>query len=265
MFNFFLGAWRYRHFILSSIRAEFASRFARSRLGGLWAVIHPLTQVLIYALILSGVLSSKMQGINNRYSFTIYLCAGQLCWNLFSEIVSRSLTVFIDNANLLKKISFPRITLPLITLGSSLVNNGFLLISILLVFAVVGHTPSVAIFWLPVLVFVTICFALGVGLVLGVLNVFVRDIGQAVPTVLQILYWFTPIVYPVTIIPEAKRVWLVLNPVYPLVNGFHDVLVYGRHPGLPGLLAAVSVLSIIILACALILFRRASADMMDVL
>lgn len=264
MYSLFLGAWRYRQFIVSSVRLDLTSRFARSKLGGFWVIIHPLTQVLIYALVLSGVLSAKMPGINNRFAYAIYLCAGQVAWNLFAEIITRSLTVFIDNANLLKKISFPRITLPLILLGSSLLNNIFLLGAIFVVFAVLGHVPTVAVVCLPLLTVITLAFAVGLGLVLGVLNVFFRDIGQVVPIILQLLFWFTPIVYPATIIPVALRGWMAFNPVYPIVAGYQEVLVYGRFPA-PGALFAVFGFSLLVLAFGLTLFRRASADMMDVL
>src|SRR5215475_5615660 len=119
MFGMLLRAWRYRHFIFSSIKNEFLSRFARSRLGGLWMVIHPLAQVLIFAFILSAVLSSKLPGIANRYGYAVYLMAGTLAWSLFSELISRSLTVFVDHGNLLKKMMFPRICLPVIVSGSA--------------------------------------------------------------------------------------------------------------------------------------------------
>lgn len=261
---FLLSIWRYRHFILSSIRAEFVNRFVRSKLGGLWCVIHPLTQVLIYALILSGVMASKMPGINNRFSYAIYLSAGVLGWGLFLEIVTRCLTIFIDNGNLIKKIAFPRITLPLIMIGSSLINHGLLLVAILGVFALFGHWPGLALLWVPVLALVSLSLALGVGLVLGVLNVFLRDIGQVVSIVLQILFWFTPIVYQITTLPGTLRDLLVFNPVYPIVAGYQEVLVYGRPPALGGL-AVVFAAGLTILAFALFLFRKASADMLDVL
>src|SRR5690606_35077483 len=115
--------WRYRHFVLSSIRNELVTRFARSKLGGLWMVISPLAQVAIYALILSNLLAARLPGIENKYAYAIYLMAGLLAWTLFSDIITRCLTLFVDQGNLLKKMSFPRITLPAIAVGSSLLNN----------------------------------------------------------------------------------------------------------------------------------------------
>ncbi|MFI3197448.1 MAG: ABC transporter permease, partial [Methylococcaceae bacterium] len=190
-----LAAWRYRFFIVSSIKTEFRSKFVRSALGGLWMILNPLSQVLIFAFVLSAVLSAKLPGITNQYAYAIYLMAGTLGWSLFAEIVNRCLTLFIDNGNILKKLVFPRIALPLIVTGSAVVNNALLFVAILLIFGVLGHLPSMALIWLPVLMIINIALALGLGLGLGVLNVFMRDIGQIVPVIMQFLYWFTPIVY----------------------------------------------------------------------
>ena len=121
--------WRYRFFMISSIKSDLRSKFVGSSLGGLWMILNPLSQVLIFTFVLSAVLSAKLPGINNQYAYAIYLMAGTLGWSLFSEIVNRCLTLFIDNANILKKLVFPKITLPLIVTGSALVNNLFLFVS----------------------------------------------------------------------------------------------------------------------------------------
>lgn len=259
-----LAVWRFRHFIVSSIVNEFRARFIRSRLGGLWGIIHPLMQVVIFAFILSHVLASKLPGIDNRYAYAIYLMAGTLAWNLFSEVVLRGLTLFIDNGNLLKKISFPRISLPLILAGGVLLNNVLLLLAILLIFLLLGHVPGVQLLWLPLLTLVTLGLGLGLGLILGVLNVFLRDIGQVAPIVLQFLFWFTPVVYMSSIIPEQYRHWLVFNPMYVVVDAYHQVLVFNQPPALGGV-AVVGALALLLSGFAMILFRKASPEMVDML
>ena len=189
------AAWRYRGFILSSIRNDFKLRFGRSRFGGLWMILNPLAMVLVYALVLSAVLSAKLPGIESRFAYAIYLTAGILAWSLFSEIITRCLTIFIDNGNLMKKVVFPRISLPLIVSGAALLNNILLLICILVIFLLLGHSPGISVFILPVLMVINLCLALSIGLVLGVLNVFIRDVGQVVPVVLQFGFWLTPVSY----------------------------------------------------------------------
>lgn len=258
------GLWRYRGFVLSSIRNEFVSRFARSRLGGLWMVIHPLTQVAIFALVLSNVLAARLPGAAGPYAYALYLLAGILAWNLFAEIITRCLTLFIDNGNLLKKIVFPRIALPVIALGSCLLNNLVLLAAILGVFLLLGHRVGAEILLLAPVAVVLVLLALGLGLMLGVLNVFVRDVGQAVPIALQLGFWVTPVVYPASVIPEAMRGWMVLNPMYAVVGAYHDLLVFGRLPSAGPLLAAAA-LGLALLGLGLFMFRRASAEMVDAL
>jgi lipopolysaccharide transport system permease protein len=262
MLGMLSGAWRYRYFIVSSVRTELRTKFIRSRLGGLWMILNPLAQVLIFAFILSAVLSAKLPGINNRYAYAIYLMAGTLGWSLFTEIVTRCLTVFIDNGNILKKLAFPKIALPLVVIGSALVNNLLLLAAILAIFGVLGHMPSTALLWLPMLMIVGITLAIGVGLFFGVLNVFLRDVGQVVPVLMQFLFWFTPIVYMVKIIPEQYRGWLILNPLIPLITGYQNVLLYDRMPDLIGL-GVTFLVGIIFSVIALVLFRKASPEMVD--
>lgn len=264
MFGMLSALWRYRGFVITSVRNEFVTRFARSTLGGFWMVLQPLSQVLIYALILSAVLRAKLPGIETQYGYAIYLTAGILGWSLFNEIISRCLTLFIEQGNLMKKMQFPRVTLPTIVVGSALLNNVMLLTAILGIFALFGHMPTLQMIWLPILALIMMMLSISIGLILGIINVFIRDIGQVVPIFLQIMFWFTPIVYPISIIPEAYRHLLSLNPMYPIIKGYQDVLVYGLAPELSQI-ALIGAISLGLLGLALVLFRRASAEMVDAL
>jgi lipopolysaccharide transport system permease protein len=264
MKEMFLAVWHYRHFILSSIKNDLRSRFARSKLGALWMVLQPLAQVAIYALVLSRIMAAKLPGIDNRYAYVIYLMAGMVAWSLFAEVVTRSLTMFVDNGNLMKKMAFPRVCLPIIIGGSSLVNNLLLLATAIGVFLLIGHPPTLAMLWLPLLIGINLAFGLGIGLILGVLNVFVRDVAQVMTVVLQLLFWLTPIVYMPSIIPDRLRAVLEFNPMMHMVVAFQNVLLYGRAPGINGMIV-LAVASTILLLFALALFRRAAPEMVDVL
>lgn len=257
------AAWRYRGFVVSSVINDFRGRLARSRLGTAWLVLQPLAQALIFATILSGVLASRLEGVDNKFAYAVYLLSGILCWNLFVEIVTRCLTVFIENASLLKKMQFPRISLPLIVIGSALVNNIALIAVLLVLLPILGFMPTVYWLWLPLLILLTVALATGLGLMLGTLNVFARDIGQVMAVVLQFWFWVTPIVYPMNVLPAEFKVSLAVNPVAPLVMGYHSVLVYQRSPG-PGLWVTAAV-ALVLLALAFMVFRRASAEMVDAL
>ncbi|NMG16350.1 ABC transporter permease [Aromatoleum bremense] len=258
------SAWTYRGFILSSILNELRIRFAGSRLGGLWMLLHPLIEVLMYALVLSSLMSTRLAGIDNRFSYAIYLTAGILAWTLFSETVNRCLNVFVSNAHLLKKIAFPAICLPLIVSGSALTNNLLLLVAITFIFGLVGHFPGTEFLFLPLLVMTTVVFGLGLGLILGTLNVFMRDVGQIVPVILQFGFWLTPIVYPEQTIPEAYRWLFVLNPMYHLSSAYQSILVFHQMPSFTGV-SAVLVLGIGLLMLSMSLYRRAKPEIVDML
>lgn len=254
----------YRYFIVSSVRNELLNQFARSRLGGLWMIIQPLVMVAIYAFVLSAVLRARLDGIDSQYAYAIYLTSGILGWTLFSDVLSRCLNLFVGNANLLKKMVVPKVTLPLIALGAALVNNVLLFGAILLIFALLGHWPSPVLLWLPLLTLVLLLLALGLGLIVAVLNVFIRDVAQVIPIVLQLLFWFTPILYPAVIIPEHLRHWLLFNPLYPLISGYQSVLAYQRAPELMPVLA-VGVLALLLCLLGFWMVRQANAEMVDVL
>ena len=104
--------WRYRGFVLGSVKRDFQAKYHQSLMGVLWTLIQPLAMILVYTLVFSQVMKTKLPGVEtgNGYSYSIFLCAGLLTWGLFAEIVSKSQTLFIDNANLLKKVNFPSAT-----------------------------------------------------------------------------------------------------------------------------------------------------------
>lgn len=260
----FGALWRYRHFIFASILGEFKGRFARSRLGLFWSVLHPLAQAAIFALVLAEVLGAKLAGVDNKAAYPIYLMSGLAAWGLFSEILNRCLTVFIEYSGTLKKIAFPRICLPVIVGGSALLNHLLLLAAMSVVFLFFGHYPSVAWLALPLGIALTAMFAFGLGLMLGIFNVFSRDVGQVLAVILQIWFWMTPIVYTAGIVPEHLRWLFNLNPMVPLVTFYHDVLLFGRWPDY-GTLLVPAVMAVTLFVGAFLLFRRASAELVDVL
>ncbi len=228
-------------------------------------IINPLVQSAMFALILSQVLSGRLPDMSdNKLAYPIYLLSGTLAWNIFTEVINQCLTVFIQNGNLLKKLAFPRICLPMIVTGSAVVNNLLLLGSILAIFAIMGFIPGYNAIWLPLLMVITLMLGLGLGLILGTLNVFIRDIGQIVPIVLQLGWWFTPIVYPISIVPAVIVPWMQLNPMYWIVQSFQNVILFNQSPSWMAL-GVIAVVAAVLLRMSLTLFRRASSEMVDVL
>jgi lipopolysaccharide transport system permease protein len=254
--------WSHRGFIFGSVKREFQTKYLNSLLGVLWSILQPLAMILVYTLIFSRIMQAKLPGADEVFGYSIYLCAGILTWGLFTEIVSRCQNTFIENASLIKKLNFPRICLPVIVLLSACLNF-FIIFSLFSLFLVVsGNFPGWSyVLFFPVLV-ILVGFAVGLGITLGVLNVFFRDVGQLFNIVLQFWFWLTPIVYPVSILPESLRPYLYLNPLAGLMDAFQTILVNGAVPSFYGLILP-AVMALLLCVVGLSLYKKHSGDMVD--
>lgn len=250
--------------MLSSILAEFRGRFARSKLGALWMILNPLAQATIFAIVLSEVLGAKLPHVDSKTGYAVYLMAGTAAWGLFAEIVNRCTTVFIEYSNTLKKIAFPRLCLPLIVGGSALLNHLLLLIAIMLVFLFFGHMPNAAWLVLPVGMLLIVLFAFGLGIILGLLNVFSRDVGQVMTIVMQLWFWLTPVVYTADSLPKRFSFMLDINPMASMVKIYQDAMLRGEFPNWSTLVTPFLIATGLFLFSFWI-FRRASADLVDAL
>jgi lipopolysaccharide transport system permease protein len=259
----FQAIWRYRGFIKSSIKREFQTRYLGSALGAAWNVLNPLVQIIIWTLIFSELMRTRLPGVaDDKFAYSIYLCAGQLTWSLFAEIVTRMQTVFIENANLLKKSSFPRICLPVIVIGSALTNFSIIFGLFLLFLLVSGRWPGIEVFaFIPVLS-VHLLFAIGLGVFTGTLNVFFRDVGQFMGVVIAFWFWVTPIIYPLNALPEAVRPWVAANPLTPLVTAYQNIFLGRGWPDFSSLWPVV-VLAVVMLVLGYGVYRRLSGEIVD--
>ncbi|TFW01496.1 ABC transporter permease [Oxalobacteraceae bacterium OM1] len=256
------SVWSYRGFISGSVKREFQSRYRNSLLGAAWTVLNPLAMIVVYTVIFSQVMKARLAGSDSSFAYSIYLCAGVLTWGLFSEIVTRAQNVFLENANLIKKISFPRICLPVIVVLNALINFG-IIFGLFVAFMLASGTFPGAVFaaMLPVLA-IQVAFSIGLGIVIGVLNVFFRDVGQFFAVLLQFWFWFTPVVYPETVLPAGLREYLALNPMAPVVMAYHDILVHGQMPHWRTLVVP-ALAAVVLCALAMHLFRRRAGEMVD--
>ena len=261
-FGMLKGLWDYRSFILGSVKREFQSKYRNSLLGAVWMVINPLAMILVYTVIFSQVMRAKLPGIESTFSYSIYLCAGILTWGFFAEITSRAQNMFLDQANLLKKLRFPRLCLPVIVVANASLNFAIIFGLFSFFLLLTSNFPG----WtflalLPVLVIQT-AFAIGLGMCLGVLNVFFRDVGQFFGVVLQFWFWLTPIIYPITILPERFWPLMSLNPMARLVDAYQSILVSNQWPNWNTLWPVV-VIAILLCCLGFRLFRKHAGEMVD--
>lgn len=258
----FRALWAYRGFILGSVKREFQSKYRNSLLGAAWTVLNPLAMILVYTIILAEVMRAKLPGVDNTFGYSIYLCAGVLTWGLFAEIVGRAQNVFIDHANLLKKLSFPRLCLPVVIVASALLNFAIVFGLFVAFLLLSGNFPGPAFVALLPLLAILVLFSIGLGITLGVLNVFFRDVGQFFGIFLTFWFWLTPIVYPRAALSEGIREALAWNPMAALMDGFQQILVAGAWPHWEALWP-ITVLAVLLCVAGLGLFRRHAGEMVD--
>ena len=252
----------YRGFILGSVKREFQSRYRNSLFGALWTVLNPLSMIVVYTVIFSQIMRARLPGVEDGLAYSVYLCAGLLTWGLFAEITTRSQTMFLENANLLKKLSFPRICLPVITLLNAGINFAIILGLFLGFLLISGRLPGMALLALIPLLVVQVIFAAGLGMLLGMLNVFFRDVGQMFGICLQFWFWLTPIVYPLSILPPGIQHIISFNPMTALMTSYQNVFLYNQWPHWPALLPLL-IIGLLLCAMALRLFRQRVGEMVD--
>jgi len=254
--------WIYRGFVLGSVKREFQLKYRNSMLGAAWTILQPLAMIVVYAVIFSQIMRAKLPGVDATFGYSIYLCAGILTWGLFAEIVGRGQNVFLEHANLIKKISFPRICLPVIVILTAGVN--FLIIfGLFTLFLVVTDNfpgwPYLAVF---LVLAIQVLFSIGLAIIIGVLNVFFRDVGQLFGIVLQFWFWLTPIVYPATILPAKITALLVFNPMATFTRAYQKVLVSGGVPDWQDFIW-ITVISLGLCVFGMRLFQKRSGEMVD--
>jgi lipopolysaccharide transport system permease protein/teichoic acid transport system permease protein len=214
-----------RQLIWEMARRDLLQRYVGSRVGLLWAVIHPLSLIFIFWFVFGFGLKTKPVA---DVPFSIWLTAGMAAWFSFSEIVAESTGVIVSNPHLIKKINFPSQILPVVKIVSSMVNH--LVFLVLLLIMLLANGVPITFFAFQVIYYYgcLVFLALGISWLTSAINVFVRDVGQIVQLVLQITFWATPIIWNIKIMPEKVQIFLRLNPIYYIIRGYREAFVYCR-------------------------------------
>ena len=240
-----MDAWRNayaaRRFVIEAIRSDYKARFADSVFGALWMILNPLALVAIYTFVLSIILAAKLPGIEHAYAYPVYLISGLVGWTLFSEVFVRSSNVFGEFASLCKKTTVPVLAYFCVVIGTGFVNAALLWLASLAILFLLGVPISFWVISVPLILGITAFFGAGLGALLSVFQVFAKDIGQALPILLQLLFWLTPIVYTVEMIPADLAWFANYHPFAPLIGLFHNTIAYGEAPHIGALGVYVSV------------------------
>jgi len=225
-----VNLWRYRSFILMNAASDIRYRYAGSAAGILWHVINPLAQILVYTLVFSHFMELRLPGSTAAGAFALYLCAGILPWMAFSDCVLRGANAFIDNATYLKKLPIPEQVFVAQSAMTATLSLGVSMALLFVVSLFTGGVVGTAWLGVPIVLVLLQGFGFGLGLIGSTLNVFLRDVGQALVILLQIWMWVTPIVYVEQILPPALRALAPYNPAYPFIDALHRMVVLGAWP-----------------------------------
>ncbi len=211
---------RYRELLYFMVWRDFKIRYKQTILGVAWAVIQPMFSVVVFTIIFGRLAGLSSEG----FPFALFVFAGLLPWNFFSSGVSTAGLSLVNQQNLLTKVYFPRLFVPVSAIGTCLVD--FAIASVLFVALLVWYrtVPSWQIVFLPALLFFVILATLGLGLLLSALTVTFRDLRFAVPFMMQAMMYLSPVVYAVSIVPAEWHWVLALNPMAGLIDGFRSAI-----------------------------------------
>jgi lipopolysaccharide transport system permease protein len=251
--------WAHRDLFYFLVWRDVKVRYKQTALGVAWAVLQPLLTMVVFTVIFG-----RLAGVpSDGEPYPIFVYAGLLPWNFFNQAVTTSSNSLVGNAALITKVYFPRLVIPGAAVGAGLVDFA---IAAVILFVMALHYRIVfgaSILMLIPLALLTTLFAAGVGMWMSALNVKYRDVRYALPFVLQIWMYVTPIIYPVTFIPERWRWMIVLNPLSGIIQGFRSAI-FSRPFGWSGIgVSAAMTLSVLIYAAYA--FRRMEREFADII
>lgn len=258
--------WEYRELLYFLVWRDVKVRYKQTALGVAWIILQPVVSTVIFTFIFGGLLNVPSNGL----PYAVFAYAGLLPWQYFASSLTRTSTNLVDNANLISKVYFPRLVIPLSGVVSGLVDFavGLVILFVLLLIYRLPLSPTVLL--LPVFLLLAMVTALGFGLWLSALNVRYRDIKQLIPFIVQVWMYLTPVIYPVDLLPAPLRPLLALNPMTGVVSGFRWAVLgdAATATGLeaPGLLFALSVvMAVVVLVGGLFYFRSTERTFADII
>ena len=240
---------QYREFLKSNVKKDIRGKYKGSFLGILWSFINPLLSVLIYAIIFPYIMKTSMD------NYLIYLITGIIPWTFFTMAINTGTISILVNANLIKKVYFPRIILPISSVTSALVNFfiSLIIVVIFILFSNIGF--SINLIFLPIIIAIQYILLLGITFIVSAIDLYFRDIENIITFVINMLFYATPILYTQDIFPTNLR-WIIdINPMAGIINSYRDVFYYKVAPNFSNLFI-IFIISLIVLILGYIIFEK---------
>jgi lipopolysaccharide transport system permease protein len=252
--------WEYRELLFFLTWRNIQVRYKQTALGVTWAIIQPLFTMAVFSLFFGRLAKVPSDGI----PYPIFAFTALVPWSFFSNGLSQSSNSLVGNSNLIKKVYFPRLTIPVSTVLSGVVDFMLAFVMVLGMMFYYRIVPTANLLWIPLLLLLALVTSLGVGLWLSALNVQYRDVQHAVPFLTQFWMFSTPIAYPSSLLSEPWRTIYGLNPMVGVVEGFRWALL-GTQPAPGAILIASSLVAVLILVGGAFYFRRMEKTFADVI
>jgi ABC-type polysaccharide/polyol phosphate export permease len=246
--------------VLSFARRDLRAKYKQTFFGVAWAVLQPLALMIVFTLVFSVFAQIKSEGA----PYPVFAYSALIFWTFFAACLSQGTSAMTANASLVRKIWFPRETLLLAVIISASIDlcvASMVLVGLYIYYGVPLHA-TVA--WVPALLALQIVFTLSVILVTSAVQVRFRDVGHAMPLLVQLWMFISPVAYPLESVPERLRFLYLLNPMAGLIDGYRRVLLHGRQPDF-GHLAISAAVSLVLICLAYLLFKRAERTFADVI
>ncbi len=251
--------WEYRELLFFLIWRDVKVRYKQTALGAAWAILQPFFTMVVFSIFFGHLAKIPSDGI----PYPVFAYCALLPWQLFAHSLTESSNSLVGNQNLITKVYFPRLVIPLASVLGGLVDFAVAFLVLLGIMAFYGIRPTAAVMFLPFFLGLALVTALGVGLWLSALNVKYRDVKYTIPFLTQFWLFVTPVAYPASLVPAAWRTLYGLNPMVGVVEGFRWALL-GKEQG-PGVLLAISgTVAFLLLIGGLFYFRRMEKTFADV-
>jgi lipopolysaccharide transport system permease protein len=251
--------WRYRDLLYLLARRDISTRYRQSVIGYGWAILRPLLTAAIFTLVFSVLLK-----VETDVPYPIFAFAGLMPWLYFTNSLSGVTTSIVGGSSLLTKVYFPRLVLPLAKVAVGLVELAIQFIVVLGLMAYYRYLPGWQILLIPLFIMVAVVTALAFGIWLTALNVKYRDIGMAVPFLIQIWMYLCPIVYPISMVPESYRTIYAINPMVGVIEGFRWSLLGSAPPNWTMVAVSLMVVAAVLFS-GLAYFRKVETTFADII
>lgn len=252
--------WRSRELVRALAERQLRAQYKQAMLGFVWALLGPTLFMVVFTVFFQRVANVDTNGV--PYPLFAYL--GLIPWTFFSSSVSTGGQSLINNSSLLNKIYCPRAVFPLAMIACAAVDTLIAVSALVVLFAVLTFAPQPAAAWLPVLLIVQVAFTVGVTLIVSAVTVYLRDVRHALPMVLQLLLFATPVAYGFDVVPSSFRgIYAAVNPLAPVIDGYRRTVLYGQQPDWE-MLGIGGLSSLIFVIVGYAIFRRLEAGFSDV-